>query len=88
MWEIPEIKGTLDLTLDGKDAAPQGPTAPKGFTVAALRTSPHTLKMTTKVNGDPVNRSTMTLSADGKKITEVGSPAKVNEPYTVVWVKQ
>ncbi len=87
-WTLPEIKATLDATLDGKEVTPEGPTVPKGFTIALLRTSPKTLKMTQKMNGEIINHSTMTLSADGKKITEVGSAAKVNEPYTSVWVKQ
>jgi hypothetical protein len=87
-WNIPEIKGVLDVTLDGKDSAPVGPTVPKGLTIALLRTSPHTLKFTEKMNGEVTYHSTMTLSSDGKKITEVGSPAKTNEPTTAVWVKQ
>ena len=87
-WNIPEIKGVLDVTLDGKDVAPVGPTVPKGLTIALLRTSPNTLKLTEKMNGELFLRSTMTVSADGKKITEVGSPVKTNEPFTSVWVKQ
>jgi hypothetical protein len=87
-WDIPAIKGVLDVTLDGKDSAPVGPTVPKGLTISLLRTSPHTLKFVEKMNGEPVYHSTMTLSPDGKKFTEVGSPAKTNEPTTEVWIKQ
>jgi hypothetical protein len=87
-WNIPAIKGVLDAKFDGKDYAPVGPTVPKGFTIALVRTSPRTLKVSWKMNGEVVQHSTMTVSADGKKMTEVGSAAKTNEPYTEVWVKQ
>lgn len=87
-WNIPAIKGVLDAKFDGKDYAPVGPTVPKGLTIALVRTSPRSLKMTEKVNGEVTVHSTMTLSADGKKFTEVGSAAKTNEPFTEVWVKQ
>jgi hypothetical protein len=87
-WNIPEIKGVLDVKLDGKDYAPVGPTVPKGLTIALLKVSPHTLKMTEKMNGAVTYHSTMTVSADGKKMTEVGTPAKTTESFTSVWIKQ
>jgi hypothetical protein len=87
-WHIPAIKGVVDVPLDGKDSAPVGPTVPKGLTISLVRTSSHTLKMVEKINGEPIYRSTMTLSADGKKFTDVGTPAKTNEPMTTVWIKQ
>jgi hypothetical protein len=87
-WNIPAIKGVLDAKFDGKDYAPVGPAVPKGLTIALVRTSPRSLKMTEKVNGEVISHSTMTLSADGKKFTEVGSAAKANEPFTEVWIKQ
>ncbi len=87
-WNIPAIKGVLDAKFDGKDYAPVGPTVPKGLTIALVKASPRTLKMTEKINGEVTLHSTMTVSADGKKMTEVGSPAKTNEPFTEVWVKQ
>ena len=87
-WNIPAIKGVLGAKFDGKDYAPAGPTVPKGLTIALVRVSPRALKMTEKVNGEVISHSTMTLSADGKKFTEVGSAAKTNEPFTEVWIKQ
>ena len=87
-WNIPAIKGVLDAKFDGKDYAPVGPTVPKGLTLALVKASPRTLKVTEKMNGEVIQHSTMTVSADGKKMTEVGSAAKTNEPFTEVWVKQ
>ena len=87
-WDIPAIKGKLHATLDGKDNAPDGPTVPKGLTIALTRVSPNVLKMTEKINGEVITHSTMTLSPDGKKITEVVMPAKEKVSYTEVWLKQ
>jgi len=87
-WDIPAIKGKLHATLDGKDNAPDGPTVPKGLTIALTRVSPNVLQMTEKMSGEVVTHSTMTLSPDGKKITEVVTPAKEEVSYTEVWLKQ
>ena len=88
IWNVPQIKGVLDIKLDGKDYAPVGPTAPKGLTIALTKAGPRTLKMVEKINGIEAYHSTMTVSPDGKKMTEVGTPAKTNEPFTSVWIKQ
>jgi hypothetical protein len=88
LWDIPSIKGKLKATLNGKDYAPDGPTVPKGLTIAVTRVSPKVLKVTSKMNGEVTDHSTMTISADGKKIIDVITPAKTNEAMTVVWVKQ
>jgi hypothetical protein len=61
---------------------------PKGLTIALVKVSPRTLKLTEKMNGEVAYHSTITVSADGKKMTEVGSAAKTNEPFTEVWIKQ
>jgi hypothetical protein len=88
IWDIETIKGRLDATLDGKDIAPVGPTVPKGLTVAVTRVSPKVLKLTLKMNGEVSERATMTISADGKRITDVGITPKTGETTTVIWVKQ
>ena len=87
-WEIPAIKGSLDATLDGKEHTVDGPTVPKGMTIAVTRVSPKVLKMTSKINGEVMGHSTMTLSADGKKITDVDVAPKTGETTTSIWVKQ
>lgn len=87
-WNIEEIKGKLDATLDGKDHAPDGPTVPKGLTIAVMRVSPKVLKVTSKMHGEVTGHSTMTLSADGKKITDVDVAPKTGETTTSIWVKQ
>ena len=87
-WNIPAIKGVLDAKLDGKDYAPDGPTVPKGLTIALSRVSPRSMKLTEKMNGELLFHSTLTVSEDGKTITEIGTPAKSNATFREVWVKQ
>jgi hypothetical protein len=87
-WSIPAIKGVLNATLDGKEHTVDGPTIPKGLTIALTRVSPRELKMTQKLNGEVIAHSTMTLSPDGKKMIEVSVAPKTNETTTSVWLKQ
>lgn len=87
-WDIPSIKATLHATLDGKENAPEGPTVPKGLTIALTRVSPRELKMIERINGEVVTHSNMMLSADGRKITEVVTPAREKVSYTEIWLKQ
>ena len=44
-WVLPEIKAKLELTFDGKDYAPVGPTVPKGLTIAAKRAGDNDLQL-------------------------------------------
>ncbi len=87
-WDIPALKATLHATLDGKDITPDGPTVPKALTVALLKVSPTVLKETDKMSGEVVSRNTMTLSPDGKTITNVVTPSKDKVTYTEIWRKQ
>jgi hypothetical protein len=87
-WTIPEMKADVSLKMDGKDYPAEGPTVPKGLTLAATPVSSTSFKMMEKMNGMPVWHGTYTLSDGGKKMTVVGSPAKTNEPTTEVYLKQ
>jgi hypothetical protein len=88
IWNIPEMKASLALKFDGKDVAPTGPTVPDGFTLSAKRISPREFAIEEKINGKAVWKGTNTVSADGKTLTQVGSPAGVSEPTTAVYQKQ
>jgi hypothetical protein len=87
-WTIPEMKADVSLKMDGKDYPAQGPTVPKGLTLAVTPISSTSFKMMEKMNGTPLWHGTYTLSDEGKKMTIVGSPAKTNEPTTEVYLKQ
>jgi hypothetical protein len=39
-WELPDIKAYVDISLDGKDCTPVGPTVPKGLTLSLTTTGP------------------------------------------------
>jgi hypothetical protein len=88
IWNIPEIKASLALKFDGKDVAPTGPTVPDGLTLSATRISPMEFAIEEKMNGKVVWKGTNTVSANGKTLTQVGSPAGVSEPTTDVYQKQ
>ena len=88
IWNIPEIKASLALKFDGKDVAPVGPTVPAGLTLSATRISPRAFALVEKMNGKVVFKATNTVSADGKTMTQVGTPAGVSEPTTEVFQKQ
>ena len=87
-WTIPEMKADVSLKMDGKDYPAEGPTVPKGITLALTPVSSTSFKMMEKMNGTPLWHGTYTLSADEKTMTVIGSPAKTNEPTTEVYLKQ
>jgi len=88
IWNIPEAKASLALKFDGKDVAPTGPTIPDGLTLSAARLGPKKCAIEEKMNGKVVWKGTMTISADGKTLTQVGGPVGVSEPTTDVYQKQ
>lgn len=88
VWTIPDLKASVSVKMDGKDYPAEGPTVPKGITLALTPVSSTSFKMMEKMNGAPLWHGTYTLSDDGKKMTVVGSPAKTNEPTTEVYLKQ
>jgi hypothetical protein len=86
IWNIPEIKASLPLKFDGKDVAPTGPTVPDGLTLSATKLGPRSIELTEKMKGKVIFRGRITISADGKTMTEVGSTPG-NEPERLVYNK-
>jgi hypothetical protein len=87
-WELPTIKAYVDVSYDGKDNTPVGPTVPKGLTIAMTKTGPRSLMMVEKLNGKVLSKSTYKLSADGKTLTEIQTPPDGKAPATVIYEKQ
>jgi hypothetical protein len=72
VWHIPEIKAVVNLTFDGKEATPTGPTVPDGLTLSATKIGPRSFEVTEKVKGKVIYHSRYTVSADGNTMTEEG----------------
>ncbi|MGA2630334.1 MAG: hypothetical protein ABSG54_08965 [Terriglobia bacterium] len=81
-------KSSCEAKFDGKDYPVTGPTVPEGVTVTLKRTGPRSYEEVDKQKGKPLNKSTNTVSPDGRTLTEVGAPIGVNEPYTAVYERQ
>jgi hypothetical protein len=72
-FKDPDMGMSCDGKLDGKDYPCTGPMLPPGFTVA-MTSAGHSLDLTVKKDGKPFFKSTYTVSADGKSMTEVATP--------------
>jgi hypothetical protein len=87
LLKIPALRASCRATLDGKEAAVQGPDIPTGLRLSLTRTGPYGLQLVQKLNGATVLSSTYTIANDGKTMTEVGgSPG--DPPATLLWEKQ
>jgi len=77
-----------EAQFDGTDCPVAGPTLAEGWTVAVKKAGPRAFEMTVKQNGKTLYQETYTVSADGKVLTEAGSPVGVSEKYKVVYDRQ
>jgi hypothetical protein len=87
-WELPDIKAYVDVTFDGKECTPVGPTVPKGLTISLTKTGTHSLLMVEKLNGKVLVKSSYKLSPDGKTLTAVEAPPDGKAPATIIYEKQ
>lgn len=88
-FENPGYKDVSDAKLDGTPAAIKGPTAPAGLMVSNKYDGPNKVLTVVTLNGKELGRDVMTLSADGKTITDVSwTPGKESEKQTYVYDRQ
>jgi hypothetical protein len=88
-FEDPGYKSVSDAKLDGTPAAIKGPTAPAGLMVSNKTDGPDKVLTIVTLNGKELGRDVMTLSADGKTITDVAwTPGKESEKQTYVYERQ
>ena len=67
----------------------KGPTAPAGLMISNKNDGPDKVLTIVTLNGKELGRDVMTLSADGKTITDVSwTPGKESEKQTYVYEKQ
>ena len=85
---IPQYKASVDLSFDGAESKPVGPTMPPGMAFSAKKLDERSFEFVEKHNGKPVASMTFKVSADGKTLTESGKPAGVDEPYTAIYDRE
>lgn len=86
--KIADFQASCDAKFDGKDYPFTGPTIPPGMTFAIRKTGPLSIEMTQKQDGKALYQDTLTVSADGKTLTDTGSAVGVSEKYKVVYDRQ
>jgi hypothetical protein len=85
---LPEFQMSCKGAFDGKDYAVVGGGANLKQAFAFERLGPNSFRMTTKLNGKPFYVDVMTLSADGRTLTDEGNAISVNEPVKAVYDRQ
>lgn len=88
VWILPDIKAKLDLTFDGQDVAPVGPTVPEGLTISATKNSARSFSFVEKMKGKALVKGTLSVSPDGKTLTNVSSPVQEQHKRTAVYDKE
>lgn len=88
-YESPGYKEWSDAKLDGTPAPIKGTDVPAGVTTWNKSQGPNKVESAVLLNGKEIARDVMTLSADGKTITDVSwTPGKESEKQTYVYERQ
>jgi hypothetical protein len=86
---FPGFKQHVNARLDGSETVPKGDQIPPGFTVWYKANGPTRLTYGSKFHGKPFYTGTMSVSADGKTITDISWPAGTpSEKETDVYDKE
>lgn len=84
----PEYQTLCKAQLDGKDYPVTGPTVPEGFTTSLRSIGPRQIGYLDKNKGKPIYEGLMTVSADGRMLTEESWPVGMKqEKVTAVYEK-
>ena len=83
-----EEKATCSAKFDGKDYAAAGPIWPSGWTCAIAKSGATGLDVTWKREGQVMYKDTLTPSADGKTLVDVGAAPKTTEKVKAVYDRQ
>lgn len=87
--EDANYKALSETKLDGTPAPLTGPTTPPGMTVSTTAEGSFKVMMSTMLNGKEMAKDEMTLSPDGRTITDVSwVPDKESEKLTYFYDKQ
>ena len=85
---MPAYKASVDLPFDGKDAKPVGPTVPAGLMFSAKKLDDRSFAFVEKLEEKPIYTMVFKVSEDGRTMTETGTPAGTDEPFTAVYERQ
>ena len=83
-----EQEGTCTARFDGNDHPATGPVWPAGWTCAIARSGTNGFDVTWKRGGKVMFKDSLTLSADGKTLTDVGATPGTEEKITAVYDRQ
>jgi hypothetical protein len=86
--KYPEFQIACKGSFDGKDNPMTGGGANLKQTLAFEKSGANAIKITTKLNGKPFYVDVLTLSSDGKVLTDEGNPVAVKEPVKAVYERQ
>jgi hypothetical protein len=86
--KYPEFQIECKGNFDGKDYPVSGAGANLKQTLAFEKNGASSIRLTTKLNGKPFYVEVLTLSADGKTLTDDANPVSVKEPTKAVYEKQ
>jgi hypothetical protein len=83
---VPDFQMAVEMKFDGKDyPVTGGPAVPPGMTMSIQKQDPRAFTLTEKQNGKPIFSMTLTVSEDGKTLTEEGAPVGVAEKFRAVY---
>lgn len=85
---VVDFKLTCDSKFDGKDYPCAGPTIAQGWTMSVKKAGERSIDVVDKLNGKPLYQMTMTVSPDGKTLTETGNAVGVSEKFKAVYDRQ
>jgi hypothetical protein len=86
--KLPEFQEVCNGSFDGKDYFLVSAGVNSKQTLAFEKTGANSFRMTTRINGKPLYTDILTLSADGKMLTDDGNAVSVNEPVKAIYERQ
>jgi hypothetical protein len=87
--EYPSYKETISGPADGTPIAVKGPTVPDGVFISYKAAGPDKWEVSETLNGKPWRQGTMTVSSDGKTLSDTSWwPGKESEKEVAIYDKQ
>jgi hypothetical protein len=88
VFHVAAMMTRAEMTMDGKDAAVNGPDIPSGLRLSLTRTGPYSLQLVEKLYGAITRSSVFTLSKDNPGIMTEVAAIPGSSAITMIWEKQ